>query len=143
MRILPPAFVGTKTAATGVLSWSDPLPEIPRSAPYCHTMAPVPSSTISTRLSGQPAGFEAGHVDSRPGGAPDPEIRVRPFGSRSASLGATTDVGPGTLLPSPNDHTMSPARVNSITRLLTWSAMRTLPDTLVEEAVQPDTAELP
>jgi hypothetical protein len=45
-------------------------------------------------------------------------MSVRPSGKRSASFGATIDVAPGTLDPSPKVQTMLPWRVISMTRLL-------------------------
>ena len=90
--------------------------------PYCQTILPA-LLTISTRLSTAPSAGSLG----APRGAPVPAIRVRPPGIRWASLGATTVLGPATDEPVPKCQTMCPSRATSMTRLLNWSAISTLP----------------
>jgi hypothetical protein len=79
-------------------------------------------------------------------------MSVCPLGKRSQSFGATTEWGPGTPVPSPNDHTIWPAGVTSITRLLNWSAMIVFaavasgpasPLELPEELLAPELLPLP
>src|SRR5271166_4945769 len=89
---------GNHVLCTGVLSWSGPEPVTP-ALPYSQKMLPV-GSTSMTRLSGQPLG----QVGSAPAGTPVPATRVMgPI--RCASFTPTTECGPATLDPLPNDHT--------------------------------------
>src|SRR5579884_1259158 len=104
---------------------------------YIQAMPPS-ELTRTTRLSGHGPASRASHAKSVvPVGAPVPEINVCPFGRRSASLGATTEVGPGAAFPSPNDQTILPVESTSMTRLLNWSAMTTFPSTAPASASFP------
>ena len=92
--------------------------------PYCQTMWPA-GSTRTTRLSATPSGA----CGITPAGVPVPAMRVN-GPTRWTSFTPMMDRGEKSFGPSPNDQTMLPAGVTSITRLLNWSAMRMLPGRL-------------